>query len=118
MGVTFTELVVDCHDPAKVAAFWQAVLGYEVVATSGEEIEIGGGPGTGPTLLFARVPDDKVVKNRLHMDVSPSPGSVQAEEVERVLALGATPVDIGQGDVSWVVLADPEGNEFCILRGG
>jgi catechol 2,3-dioxygenase-like lactoylglutathione lyase family enzyme len=117
MATIFTELVVDCHDPATLAAFWQAVLGYEVVATSDGEIEIGGGPGTGPTLLFQRVPEEKVVKNRLHLDVSPAPGSVQAEEVDRVLGLGATPVDIGQGDVSWVVLADPEGNEFCILRG-
>jgi hypothetical protein len=63
------------------------------------------------------VPEEKTVKNRLHIDVSPS-GSDQNAEVERVLALGATRADVGQGrDVSWVVLADPEGNEFCILRG-
>ena len=72
--------------------------------------------GSGPSLLFARVPEAKSVKNRLHIDVSPV-GSTRDEEVERVMAFGATRVDVGQGDVSWVVLADPEGNEFCVLRG-
>jgi hypothetical protein len=64
-------------------------------------------------VIFLKVPDDKVVKNRLHFDLRPDD---QQAEVSRVLGLGATHVDIGQGDVTWVVLADPEGNEFCILR--
>jgi hypothetical protein len=68
-----------------------------------------------PTLTFARVPESKTVKNRLHIDVSPIDGAQEAE-VERLLVLGARRVDIGQGEQSWVVLADPEGNEFCVLR--
>ena len=69
-------------------------------------------PGAGPDWLFLAVPDDKVVKNRIHFDFRPDD---QQAEVERVIALGARHVDIGQGEQSWVVLADPEGNEFCIL---
>ena len=69
-------------------------------------------PGAGPNWLFLAVPDEKVVKNRIHFDFRPDD---QQAEVERVIALGARHVDIGQGDESWVVLADPEGNEFCIL---
>ena len=70
-------------------------------------------PGAGPNWLFVEVPDDRVVKNRIHFDFRPDD---QQAEVERVIALGARHVDIGQtGDESWVVLADPEGNEFCIL---
>jgi hypothetical protein len=70
--------------------------------------------GVVPDLLFLRVPEDKVVKNRIHYDVRPDD---QAAEVARIEALGATRVDVGQGaDVTWVVLADPEGNEFCVLR--
>jgi hypothetical protein len=67
-------------------------------------------------MFFAQVPEDKVAKNRIHFDVSPV-DVPQADEVERILALGATRADIGQtGEESWTVLADPEGNEFCVLR--
>jgi Glyoxalase-like domain len=62
--------------------------------------------------LFVKVPDEKVGKNRLHFDLRPAD---QAAQVERLIGLGAKPIDIGQGDVTWVVLADPEGNEFCVL---
>jgi hypothetical protein len=72
--------------------------------------------GSGQGLLFLRVPEGKAVKNRLHLDLRPADGTDQAAELERLLDLGATPVDIGQGDVTWHVLADPEGNEFCLLR--
>jgi len=66
-------------------------------------------------LTFAHVPEAKIVKNRLHLDVSPTDRE-QDEEVRRLLGLGARHADVGQGpDVSWVVLADPEGNEFCVL---
>jgi hypothetical protein len=75
-----------------------------------------GNPADGGLILvFIKVPEAKTVKNRVHIDISPS-GSDQAEETERLIALGAKRVDIGQGDVPWVVLADPEGNEFCLLR--
>jgi hypothetical protein len=67
-----------------------------------------------PTLTFAYVPESKTVKNRLHLDVSPTDRE-QDEEVRRLLGLGARHADVGQGDVDWVVLADPEGNEFCVL---
>ena len=117
MSVRFSELVIDCHDAERLAGFWHEVLGWELVTAQDEgEIELRG-PADAPTLLFAPVPEPKSVKNRLHMDVSPV-NSSRDEEVERVLALGATRVDVGQGaDVSWVVLADPEGNEFCVLSG-
>jgi hypothetical protein len=70
-------------------------------------------PGV-PTLVFVAVPEAKTVKNRLHLDLRPVGGSHQGE-VERLIGLGARPADIGQGEVPWVVLADPEGNEFCVL---
>ena len=70
-----------------------------------------------PSLLFGRIAEPKQVKDRLHLDVVATTGSDQERELQRLLALGATQIDIGQGDVSWHVLADPEGNEFCLLRG-
>ena len=116
MASRFTELCIDAHDPEKLAAFWCAVLGYEVLDRDDSYVEIGNPDGTKPTLLFAPVPEPKTVKNRLHIDVNPSDRD-QHEEVERLIELGARRADVGQGpDVSWVVLADPEGNEFCVLR--
>jgi hypothetical protein len=111
----FTELCIDCARPRELAEFWSAVLDYPITDEDEDSVEIRGGEGSGPSLLFVEVPEAKTVKNRLHIDVNPV-DRTQADEVERVLALGARKVDIGQGDVSWVVLADPEGNEFCILR--
>jgi predicted enzyme related to lactoylglutathione lyase len=117
MTSVLTEIVVDCSDPERVAAFWSNVLdwrpqrgdGFVWMSASGEQ-EI---PDL--KLVFVTVPEAKTVKNRVHLDVNPH-GCDQEEEVERLLALGARRVDIGQGDVPWVVLADPEGNEFCVLR--
>ena len=115
MGARFTELCVDCSDPHALADFWSRVLDYKITEADEESVEISGPEGSGPTLLFITVPEDKQVKNRLHIDVSPV-GDAQEAEVERILGLGARKIDIGQGDVSWVVMADPEGNEFCVLR--
>lgn len=115
MASTFTELIVDAADPRGLADFWCAVLGWNVTEDDEEGVEIAAAAGSLPKIVFVPVPDAKTVKNRVHIDVSPS-GCDQAEEVERVLALGARPVDVGQGEPTWVVLADPEGNEFCILR--
>jgi hypothetical protein len=120
MACRFTELIIDCHDHRLLGDFWQQVLGYEVTDSSdGPDdyyVELTGPPGAGPTLLLSRGPDEKVGKNRLHIDVNATDRDQDAE-VQRILALGATRADIGQGpDVSWVVLADPEGNEFCVLR--
>ncbi len=124
MASRFTELVIDCHQPRALAAFWCAVLDYQVIDDKDDEVEIAGWQPTvdavrravtAPTVLFVRVPESKTLKNRLHIDVSPFDRG-HDEEVERVLALGARRVDIGQGEQRWVVLADPEGNEFCVLR--
>ncbi len=124
MTSRFTELIVDCHDPRPLATFWCAVLEYQVIEENDDLVEIAGwkpdregirAAPAPPTLVFLRVPESKSVKNRLHIDVSPIDRG-QAEEVERLLELGARHIDIGQGEQPWVVLADPEGNEFCVLR--
>jgi hypothetical protein len=114
MTSKFTELCIDCHDPHTLANFWSEVLGYESNIEDGI-VFIESPPGSGPDILFLVVPEDKVVKNRIHIDVNPTDLD-QDEEVARLEQLGATRVDIGQGEVSWVVMADPEGNEFCVLR--
>ncbi len=119
MACRFTQLVIDCHDHDLLGGFWAEVLGYEESDRSDEPdepyVELTGPSGAGPSLLFIRTPDEKVVKNRLHIDVNATDREQDAE-VDRILGLGATRVGIGQGEQSWVVLADPEGNEFCVLR--
>ncbi|MDQ6848322.1 MAG: VOC family protein [Candidatus Dormibacteraeota bacterium] len=117
MGCVLREVNIDCADPKRVATFWSQVLDWPLSeAPTGEFwISSTGEPWAPPPLLvFARVPESKTVKNRVHIDVNPS-GADQAEELQRLLSLGARHVDIGQGDVPWVVLADVEGNEFCLL---
>jgi predicted enzyme related to lactoylglutathione lyase len=114
MGLLVDWLVIDCADPARLGRFWAEALGYETLPSDDpDDLAIVPKNGTGTQLLFQRVPEGKAVKNRLHFDLRPDD---QDREVERILALGAQKVDIGQGSPSWVVLADPEGNEFCILR--
>jgi hypothetical protein len=124
MTSRFTELVIDCANPRVLAEFWSAALGYTVIAEQEDQVEIAAYEPTietvirapGPaTLLFIRVPEGKQRKNRLHLDLSPVDRSRDAE-VARLVALGAIRVNIGQGERDWVVLADPEGNEFCVLR--
>jgi catechol 2,3-dioxygenase-like lactoylglutathione lyase family enzyme len=115
MTSKLTEVLIDCADTESQAAFWCDVLGWKVVDGDGGSIEIGDGED-GVTIVLQPVPEPKTIKNRIHLDVV-AVGGDQDAEVQRVIALGATRVDIGQGDVTWVVLADPEGNEFCILRG-
>ncbi len=125
MTSKFTELAIDCADPHGLARFWCSVLDYEVQDEEDGIVSIGSplvpegrdrpGP-VPPTLAFAPVPEGKTVKNRLHLDVNPTDRE-QDDEVRRLLDLGARRVDVGQGDASWVVLADPEGNEFCVLAG-
>jgi len=108
-------LVVDAVDPKLVADFWCRVLGWRVVEESDEGINIASLDGSWPTIDFIPVPERKTVKNRLHLDLRADGVSTDVE-LERLLELGARRVDVGQGpDVSWVVLADPEGNEFCLL---
>ncbi|MGL6235324.1 MAG: VOC family protein [Segniliparus sp.] len=109
-------VTVDCRDPARLAAFWTRALGWEEVRGDEEGVEIAPPDRRGASILFLAVPDAKTVKNRLHFDLRAAEGG-QAGEVARLEALGARKADIGQGpSVSWVVLADPEGNEFCVLR--
>jgi hypothetical protein len=120
MACRFTELVIDCQDHQRVGEFWAAVLGYEIVERNDRpdeySVKLQGPVGSGPTILAVRVPELKTVKDRLHIDVSPTDRDQDAE-VERILGLGATRTDVGRGEQTWVVLADPEGNEFCVLRG-
>ena len=114
MGLMVDWLGIDCADPAALARFWSEALGYRVEDTADpDEIPIGPKDGPGTRILFLRVPEEKTIKNRFHLDLRPDD---QHTEVERLLALGARKIDIGQGTQTWVVMADPEGNEFCILR--
>ncbi|MFE5936627.1 VOC family protein [Streptomyces sp. NPDC056470] len=119
MACRITELVIDCADPERLAAFWSEVLGY--VERDREEdgsIEIGPPDlhGAGPTLVLSRSTAPRSGKLPLHLDVNATDRDQDAE-LERLLALGARPADVGQtGTESWHVLADPEGNEFCLLR--
>jgi hypothetical protein len=121
MACRFTELVVDSRDPEALAAFWSAVLGYRELSRDEDgAIEIGpeeGFGGPAPTLVFTHVADPTPGKLPWHVDLSPTDRDQDAE-LERLLSLGARPADVGQtGEESWHVLADPEGNEFCLLRG-
>ncbi|WP_052462491.1 VOC family protein [Nigerium massiliense] len=117
MACRLTELVLNCRDPEALAAFWCAVLGYEVLGYEGPDIEIGPATGFGgaaPTIILAKVDAEEARPLRLHWDVNPV-GCDQATELARLLDLGARPADVGQGETEWHVLADPEGNEFCLL---
>jgi hypothetical protein len=124
VGVRWYSVVVDCHDLAAQGRWWAEVLGWDIVYEADDELVIASATmleqtprERGPGLVFVRVPEEKTLKNRLHIDVSQPADGDQAAEVDRLLALGATRADVGQDDekVSWVVLADPERNEFCVL---
>jgi predicted enzyme related to lactoylglutathione lyase len=108
-------VVVDCADPAAMARFWGAATDWTVRSVSGDTAVLRSAAGVGPYLQFARVPEPKSGWNRVHLDVRPYPGDDPQAEAARLLALGATAVDLGRSQVPWTVLADPEGNEFCLL---
>ena len=112
MGSRWYTIVVDAADPARLARWWGEVLGYELLYEATGEAVIGAKDGAHPGLCFVAVADVRSVKNRLHIDLNPDD---QAAEVERLVDMGARHVDVGQVGVPWVVLADPEGNEFCVL---
>ena len=120
MACRITELVLDARDPELLARFWCEVLGYVELSREGADIEIGP-PGVGfggpqPTIVLSRSDEPRTGKLRLHIDVNATDRDQDAE-LERLLAAGARPTDVGQtGEESWHVLADPEGNEFCLLR--
>ncbi len=135
VGARFTELIVDAADPERLARFWALALGYKLqdpppgFVTWPDFLTSIGVPesdwnsrsalvdpdGIGSRVFFQRVPESKTAKNRVHLDLASSSLEQQAAIVDRLVAAGATRVDIGQGDVPWAVLADPEGNEFCVL---
>jgi hypothetical protein len=129
MTSRITEFIVDSSNPTALARWWAEVLGYRVVREADDgwvaigpwdcdderasEDAIRAAPQA-PTVVFVPVPEAKTLKNRVHLDIW-AIDCTQGEEVERLVQRGARRVDVGQGDVSWVVMADPEGNEFCVL---
>ncbi len=119
MDIRIQCLCIDTTDPAGLATFWESALGWRRTFEQDDQVVLeppAGSPedGIAPDLLFLRVPEDKAGKNRLHLDLRPKD---QAAEVARLEGLGARRVDVGQkADVTWVVMADPAGNEFCVLR--
>ncbi len=112
MTLEWEQTTVDADDPASLGSWWREALGWEIVNDDPEAFEIQPEADRLPGLLFVQASEAKVTKNRLHLDFRPDD---QATEVDRLLDLGASRVDIGQGRQPWVVLADPEGNEFCVL---
>lgn len=112
MTLEWEQVIVHSEDPAALGQWWADALGWVVVHTSEDEFEIRPAPDRMPGMEFVRIEESKKSKSRLHLDFRPDD---QDAEVARMVAHGAQRVDIGQGDQSWVVLADPEGNEFCIL---
>jgi hypothetical protein len=110
--LAWEQLVIDAHDPVSLGTWWARALDWVVVNDDPDEFEVRAAPDRFPGLLFALVPEAKSVKNRLHLDLRPDE---RDDEVARLVALGAKPVDVGQGEETWIVLADPEGNEFCVL---
>ena len=127
MPVRWYSTVVDCHDVAAQARWWAEVLDWRVAYEASDEVvlvpphafdpaRVPPRAERGPGLVFVPVPEGKTIKNRLHLDLAPGPDDDHAAEVERLLRLGAARVDGGQPDVAaFAVLADPEGNEFCVL---
>ncbi|MCM3661390.1 VOC family protein [Georgenia satyanarayanai] len=129
MAVRWYSVVVGCRDPRALAAWWAQVLGWRTAYEADDEVVIipphmfedgfaerVSARERGQGLVFVPVPEGKTVKNRLHIDLAPEADDDQDVEVQRLLDLGARRVDVGQGpEVTWVVLADPEGNEFCVL---
>ena len=109
-------IVVDAESPAALARFWEAASGWRIGFESEVVVSLSGPDEQQPDLDFVAVADAKSVKNRVHLDVAPFAGDDRDADVARLVELGARPVDVGQGpEVTWVVLADPEGNEFCVL---
>ena len=119
MGIRVQSVSIDAQDPQALAAFWAGVLGWRQTYADAEEVvleppEDSPEDGVSPDLVFLKVPEAKSGKNRLHLDLRPED---QTAEVERLESLGAKRAFVGQSDdVTWVVMADPEGNEFCVLR--
>ncbi|HEX5293006.1 MAG TPA: VOC family protein [Streptosporangiaceae bacterium] len=116
MPVTLHHVVVDTYDLPGLARFWTQALGWKILSEREREIVIGPDVSAPVGMCFMPVTDPKTVKNRVHLDLTTEAADRDAE-IERLLALGARRADVGQtGEESWTVLADPEGNEFCVIR--
>ncbi|MYW70470.1 VOC family protein [Streptomyces sp. SID8379] len=116
MPLTLHHIVIDAHDLPSLARFWAAALRWRILSEREREIVVGPDGAAPVGICFMPVTDRKTVKNRLHLDLT-SDAADRDDEIERLLALGAHRADVGQrGDESWTVLADPEGNEFCVVR--
>ena len=128
MALRWDCVVIDAHDIAGLGRWWAETLDYMVVYEAEDELAIipswsSVDPAAsleeftrnGQGIVFVPVPESKTVKNRLHLDLAPHTSQDRDAEVARLLERGATLVDLGQGDVNWTVMADPEGNEFCVL---
>lgn len=118
MSIRWHGTVVDCRDIAAQARWWADVLDWRIAYEEDDAVVVV--PPSAercPELVFVRVPEGKTVKNRLHIDLAPEPGDDYEEQVQRLIDRGATRINIGQDEsqVPWIVLADPEGNEFCLL---
>jgi predicted enzyme related to lactoylglutathione lyase len=118
MEIRIQCLCIDTADPARIASFWESALGWRRTFEEEDQVCLEppeGSPedGIAPDLVFLKVPEAKTVKNRLHLDLRPAD---QSAEIARLEALGARQVNIGQDDVSWVVMSDPDGNEFDVLQ--
>ena len=119
MALTLVSLSFDANDPDRLAAFWAGALGWDLVGATGDEIGVRPTDGTRFGLRFVADPTPKTVKNPIHLDLLGESVEDQQTVVERLRGLGAEHVDIGQaGDETWTVLADPEGNELCVVRRG
>jgi predicted enzyme related to lactoylglutathione lyase len=116
MPVRLHHIVIDAHDLPKLARFWTQALGWQVLSEREREIVIGTDENAPVGICFMPVTDQKIVKNRVHLDIT-TEAQDRDQEIDRLLGLGAQRVDVGQtGKESWTVLADPEGNEFCVIR--
>jgi len=117
MTTSLIHVVIDSTDPSEFARFWSEALRWQIVIEDPAEVEIAGSSDD-INLIFVPVPEPKIDKSRVHLDLVPTADEDQEAKVRRLVTLGATRADIGQGDTPWVVLADPEGNEFCVLPAG
>ncbi|MEU5402973.1 VOC family protein [Streptomyces sp. NPDC005963] len=108
-------VVVDCVDPRDMARFWGGAMDWPLHEVTDDHAVFRSAEGVGPYLEFLRTPDVKTVPDRVHLDLLPRPGDDGSAEVDRLRDLGATDLDLGQGDVPWTVLIDPEGHELCVL---
>jgi predicted enzyme related to lactoylglutathione lyase len=120
MSLAVHHIVIDARDLPGLAKFWSEVLDWPILSSREREVIIGPTVESPIGICFMPSPDNKVVKNRVHLDLNPGAFATAEEralEIQHALALGATIVDVGQrGDEDWTVLADPEGNEFCVVR--